>query len=386
MPKFKEPFTLLKRKTKKGRAIYYYRLADDPRRVPHSTGKLTKHEANEFVKEMLEKKKEDKKKARTRTLGKYIKPFFIWDRCPHVRRLLEEGKSIGKTHVSKSRRWLELYVFPDAIMEKGIASITRDDLLKYRTSLIEKLGGKRNTANKVMSSLKTVFHEALFRQVIKFDPTSGIGNIKETRKEPGIFSPAELAALFPSSSLGPWQDCQDYTCFLLAATTGMRRGEILALEWRHIDFDKVVLRVDQAWKNRTELDDPKWGKKRVTPLPEVAVRMLHRLHDDSIRTGAEELVFCYDDGSRLGATWWQKRFVKAIDSAGIDRVGRDLKPHSFRHSLNTFLRDSEHDPAKIRAALGWTNDRTQDNYTHWNVDHLREQADSVDKLFAEKED
>jgi integrase len=40
----------------------------------------------------------------------------------------------------------------------------------------------------------------------------------------------------------------DYTCFYLAAVTGLRRGEILALRWKYIDFERQALTVGEAWK------------------------------------------------------------------------------------------------------------------------------------------
>lgn len=61
-----------------------------------------------------------------------------------------------------------------------------------------------------------------------------------------------------------------------------------------------------------------------------------------------------------------------MEKAGIDRVSRNLKPHSFRHSLNTILRDAGKDPAKIRAALGWEQERTQDGYTHFDEAHFKD--------------
>lgn len=67
--------------------------------------------------------------------------------------------------------------------------------------------------------------------------------------------------------------------------------------------------------------------------------------------------------------------------AGIDYKSRNLKPHSFRHTLNTLLRNAGQDPAKIRATLGWQQEKTQDNYTHWQIEDLRDQSKVVDDLF-----
>ena len=43
-----------------------------------------------------------------------------------------------------------------------------------------------------------------------------------------------------------------------------------------------------------------------------------------------------------------------------------------RHSLNTILRDTGKDPAKVRAALGWRQERTQDGYTHFDEEHFKD--------------
>ena len=41
--------------------------------------------------------------------------------------------------------------------------------------------------------------------------------------------------------------------------TSMRRGEVLALEWRAIDFKQKYLTLNNAWKSRNEKGTPKWG-------------------------------------------------------------------------------------------------------------------------------
>ena len=70
-----------------------------------------------------------------------------------------------------------------------------------------------------------------------------------------------------------------------------------------------------------------------------------------------------------------------MEHANIDRQARHLTPHSFRHTINTLVRNSGHDPAKIRAILGWIDEAIQDNYTHWNLDYLKAFADVVDEIW-----
>ena len=56
----------------------------------------------------------------------YAAPFFIWEKCPHVRRLVDEGKEITRRWADQQRGWLEKYVIgdseaaPDAFALKAI--------------------------------------------------------------------------------------------------------------------------------------------------------------------------------------------------------------------------------------------------------------------------
>ncbi len=61
---------------------------------------------------------------------------------------------------------------------------------------------------------------------------------------------------------------------------------------------------------------------------------------------------------------------------------RNLRPYSFRHSLNTLLRDAGEDPAILRAAFGWANEAIQDNYTHRQPEHFESQRANVERLFG----
>jgi len=275
---------------------------------------------------------------------------------------------------------MENHLFTDTIVSIPVGEITRDDILQYRSRLIKKLGQTR-TVQKAMGVLKTILKEAYFREHIDRDPTVGIGKIKYETREAGIFSSEELRALFAEMP-GVWKDSMGYCAFLLAATTGMRRGEILALQWKNIDFDHAVITIEQAWKGRGEIGPPKWNSTRIVPVPEKLLSALAALKDESIRIAQNDFVLCYDDGSRLGDTWWKKRFMRAMEKAGIDYKGRNLKPHSFRHTLNTLLRNAGQDPAKIRATLGWQQEKIQENYTHWQVGHLKEQARIVDEILG----
>jgi site-specific recombinase XerD len=120
-------------------------------------------------------------------------------------------------------------------------------------------------------------------------------------------------------------------------------------------------------------------------MPSLLAKTFETSRTRKHHTGEQDLVFCYKDGKRLGGTWWAIRFSRAMNNFGIDREGRKLRPHSFRHTLNTFLCEKGYDSAKVRSALGWADERIPDNYTHFGDRGFDGHRSIVDSLFAEIE-
>lgn len=76
-----------------------------------------------------------------------------------------------------------------------------------------------------------------------------------------VFSPEEVMALVRAATSE-----QDAAIYLTAAFTGLRRGELLALRWRDVDFSGQVIRVRASYAEGT-LTTPKSGKVRSVPRP-----------------------------------------------------------------------------------------------------------------------
>lgn len=314
-------------------------------------------------------------------IRQYLQRFY-GPECPHVARLRAEKKSIGREHIRHCRTILERYVLQDPIADGNLEQLRRGDVLDFRGRLLAK-GLSDSQVNRALRVLKTCIKEGVFREELERDPTAGVGNISHRPQERGVFSRQELRRLFPIEGLGPWRSLQSYVCFLIAATVGARRGEILALRWRDVDLDKREISIRRAWKSETELGPPKWGNVREgLPLPEVTVSRLRALRASSMFVLPDALVFHNQNGYRFSSKWYSLAFVGAMARAGIDAPGRRLTAHSFRHSLNTLLRDQGVPAEKIRAAMGWSSEKVQDGYTHFGTEHLRDQAEMVDRLLS----
>lgn len=367
MPRHAQPYSFRKRKDT-GYFFYKLRGWKDYR----TTGTKNKAQALEFIQEQLAKAK---LASAGITLKQYAEPFFGRESCPRVQHLEGEGKRIGTRHLREQRIVLDKYVLEDPLADMLLRDIRRGDLLDFRSRLLADNPGKIRTVNRVMGVLKLIFGEAVYREDLENNPAAGIGNVKYPVRKSGVFSLEELKKLFPVDGLGPWKDKLDYSAFLLATSTGMRRGEILALRWMDIDFEGKYIHVRQAWKDLDEQGVPKSGEQRTTPIllfPDRVIEVLQQIYERPHNISPLDLVFCYSDSSRLGNTWWKKRFYMGMETAKIDRVGRHLTPHGFRRTLNSLLLASNKDPAKIRAALGWKQEATQDGYTEFRVADLED--------------
>ena len=286
--------------------FWYYRLNRESGLVKsdevtwHTTGCESRKDAESFLEDLLADGRNPATPAKNQSFLQYSAPFFLWDRCPHIRRLLEEGKSFTRRHARIQRQRLEKHILSDPFVNKRLPEITRADVLDLRSRLLAK--NAPATANKALGVVKVIFREALYREEITRDPTTGVGKVKYRKEERGTFTAEELHRLFPDHGYGPWRDIRDSTCIYLAAVTGLRRGEILALRWQHIDFDRQCVAVCEAWKGGKEMGPPKWDHLRLVPISERTIHRLYRLRAESIRITLEDFVFGYDDGSHIGET------------------------------------------------------------------------------------
>lgn len=374
MARQREPYSLIRRpKTE----FWYYRL---PSMAGYrSTGRKRKADALAYVDGIRAREHESQD-----SLGQWAADFWLWGRCPHVTRLRAEGRRISPNHCVIQRGILERYVLPDVICKLPIADVRRGDILKYRQRLLEDIGRCR-TLQKATGIVKTILKEAYFHEIIDRDPTVGIGKVAYDKQAVGTFTAEELRRIFGKRP-GVWRDLSEYCAFFLPATTGMRRSEVLDLTWGQVDFEGLRIAIDRA---RTDDGLPKWGRVRTCPLPTVTAGALRELRAESRWVLPHQRVFCYVDGEPYGESWWAGRFKATMAAAGFMTKGkgrayrnpRNLRPHSFRHSINTLLLDAGYDAEKVRAAIGWSDAAVQKGYTHTERFDTSGQGKIIDGIF-----
>lgn len=164
MPRRQEPFSVVRRP---GSPYWYYKLG--PWKSYKSSRKTPKADAITVALEALESPSEAPGGP---TLRNYAEPFFVWETCPNVKRLVAEGKSITHYHVRDMRSIMENHLLTDPVVKVRLSVLNRSHILDYRERLIEKLGYTR-TVQKAVGALTTILKEAYFREDISRDPTVG---------------------------------------------------------------------------------------------------------------------------------------------------------------------------------------------------------------------
>ncbi len=125
-----------------------------------------------------------------------------------------------------------------------------------------------------------------------------------------------------------------YPIVLLALTTGARRGEILKLEWRHVDLEKGI----------AFLTETKNGRPRNIALSDSVITELKTLY--SLRNPAKPLVFA--SKTAFGQIDIKKGWMQAVERAGLI----DYHFHDLRHQFATFAAGQGASNVELASAMG----------------------------------
>ena len=179
-------------------------------------------------------------------------------------------------------------------------------------------------------------------------------------------------------------------CLLtVAVATGMRRGELLALRWKDIDFRSGALHIRRS-VNRIAghgfvVNEPKTTKgRRTIVLPSLVLDALnkHRLQQNEVRNRAgtswqeNDLVFCSRNGNFLYPDYEVQCFQRLLEKAGLPH----MRFHDLRHSAATILLSMGIHPKVVQELLGHSRIQvTMDIYSHV-LPSMSLQEDAMSKL------
>jgi len=156
------------------------------------------------------------------------------------------------------------------------------------------------------------------------------------------------------------EDVQDAELVRVAAYAGLRRGELVALYWRDVDFAGHKLVIRRSLSGDTEVKSTKSRRVRDVPLPDQAAVALERLSRRAEFTGDDDYVFCNRLGRRLDPSALRRRYERAREAAGLE----PLRFHDLRHTYGSLLVAGGIDLVSAKAAMGHSRITTTERYLH----------------------
>lgn len=159
--------------------------------------------------------------------------------------------------------------------------------------------------------------------------------------------------------------CHDLLCsfIVLALNTGMRKNEMLKLQWRSVNFEERIVTL--------LADENKSGRTRSVPLNAAAIQVLEKRRAFAVEHGLKlRWVFAKEDGERWA--YPDPSFRKACRLAGIE----DFRVHDLRHTCASWMVSHGVPLADVKEVLGHFSVTMTERYAHL-APHRAMQAVSV---------
>jgi integrase/recombinase XerC len=233
------------------------------------------------------------------------------------------------------------------------------------------------TQGRKLASLRSFFRYLLREGRVRSDPTAGLPAPKTPKRPPRPLPVDDCHVLMSAEPpradekpLGELRSLRDRALAELLYGTGIRVGELVALDVRDIELRGAQVRV--MGKGR---------KERVVPLPRLTRQALEAWLEARRRPGilSEPLFIALrprrdQEPRRLGARDVRRILRRrALELGVVDRV----HPHRLRHSYATHLLDMGADLREIQELLGHATLSTTQKYTAVSVEQLRQVYDEA---------
>ncbi len=322
-------------------------------------GYYTRRLAEEWLREVLEQ-------ARRGTLPGLVRTGATFaDAAAEFLRYAEHNRAVKPSTLVDYRSIVAGRLVP-AFGARRLEDITAGEIEAWRATLAV----SNRTKNKVIVLMHGVFGRAMKVWGLPVNPVAAVERHPErVSGDLEVFSPEEVLALVRAAA-----SAQDGAIFLTAAFTGLRRGELIAMRWRDVDFAGSVIRVRASYAGG-RLTLPKSGKVRAVPMATVVARALAALAQPGAFAGDDELVFPGQDGGYLDGSALRRRYASALKRAGL----RPLRFHDLRHTFGTRVIATA-DIRRVQEWMGHADVQTTMRYLHYAP--RTEDAQLVEAAFA----
>jgi integrase len=365
-------FTLLLRKYKNGKQVFYYYAYDEngQRQGAWTTGCRTKTEARNFCHKLIKKGALIPDRTKVLTFGEFAAGY--WERGSEYVQYRNSRTDITESYISGCKCITQNQMIPyfgntplDKITTEGVnkwlLGFSKREVIEDGEKKEKKY--KNSYANTALKAFRVMMGEAVRRGHIKINPCTAVPYLKDDHRDIEIFTVDEVRRLFPKKYQTVWGKKEiAFAANKLASLTGMRSGEILGLKGEYV-FDNYILVCGQFGRFGY-LPHTKTKQNRNIPLVPEMIALLRKL---MVRNG-QGFLFSVNGGvTPICHTVLSYGLNDALQKIGISKEEikrRRLSLHGWRHFVNTELQRQGFTVPQVQSITGHLTNSMTERYSH----------------------
>ena len=345
---------------KTGKWLIQYRYTDwqGKRRKSTKRGFATKREAEEWLRNFLITQKAD--------FDMKFEDFWKMYYVDMETRLRE--------HTMRTKKYIvELKILP-YFGNKRVNDITAADIRQWQNELI-KMGYSPTYLKTINNQLSAIFNYAVRYYDLKSNPCAKAGSMGKSKAEEMDFWTGEEFRKFIDSVMNKRLS---YMAFMTLYWTGMRMGELLALNPKDVDLEKKTISITKSYQRLGKKDvitPPKTPKsKRVITIPEFLVADIKDYMDSLYDLQEDDRLF------PITKYYLEHEMQRGIKESGVKRI----RVHDLRHSHASMLIELGFSPLEIANRLGHEKvETTLNTYAHLYPNKQTKLAERLDSEYRE---
>ena len=345
---------------KTGKWLIQYRYTDwqGKRRKSTKRGFATKREAEEWLRNFLITQKAD--------FDMKFEDFWKMYYADMETRLRE--------HTMRTKKYIvELKILP-YFGNKRVNDITAADIRQWQNELI-KMGYSPTYLKTINNQLSAIFNYAVRYYDLKSNPCAKAGSMGKSKAEEMDFWTGEEFRKFIDSVMNKRLS---YMAFMTLYWTGMRLGELLALNPKDVDLEKRTISITKSYQRLGKKDvitPPKTPKsKRVITIPEFLAADIKDYMDSLYELQENDRLF------PITKYYLEHEMQRGIKESGVKRI----RVHDLRHSHASMLIELGFSPLEIANRLGHEKvETTLNTYAHLYPNKQTKLAERLDSEYRE---
>ena len=343
---------------KTGKWLIQYRYTDwqGKRRKSTKRGFATKREAEEWLRNSLITQKAD--------FDMKFEDFWKMY-CADMETRLRE-------HTMRTKKYIvELKILP-YFGNKRVNDITAADIRQWQNELI-KMGYSPTYLKTINNQLSAIFNYAIRYYDLKSNPCAKAGSMGKSKTEEMDFWTVEEFRKFIDSVMNKRLS---YMAFMTLYWTGMRLGELLALNPKDVDLEKRTISITKSYQRLGKKDvitPPKTPKsKRVITVPEFLAVDIKDYMDSLYDLQENDKLF------PITKYYLEHEMQRGIKESGVKRI----RVHDLRHSHASMLIELGFSPLEIANRLGHEKvETTLNTYAHLYPNKQTKLAERLDREY-----